>query len=479
MSRVVVEMKRLKAHDDPDTVHDLRVALRRCRSLAKAMAEVDPHPAWRALRKASRKLFRQLGALRDAQVLTGWVTKLGLADSPLTAAIREGLADREHEAKKNAATAVAAFDGPRWSDLRRVLRKRRGLVPPDGPAARSLALESYEKAYALHEGARRSRSVASWHALRMGIKLFRYTLEGLLPQRHAEWSDELRSLQDLLGEVHDLDQLALLLKEKKASGDDTSHMQWREAIERERSGRLRAYRQATRGRHGPWQKWRAGLPQESQLGAVGLARLNATAAALDPQPQKTREVEKLALTLFDALGAAGVSPLFRDKRTRLTLRAAARLHNIGRSEGKKARHKRARKMIAGLVPPPGWSSATLEEAAWIVRFHRGAEPAEAPGAFVALLAERRERVLTLAGVIRLARALRRTYVPTDAALEAELSFDGIVLRAPGLADTGANAARVAAGKHLLEKVLGRALLIKPAPVEAAPPAQAILTPLAG
>jgi hypothetical protein len=136
-------------------------------------------------------------------------------------------------------------------------------------------------------------------------------------------------------------------------------------------------------------------------------------------------------------------------------------------------------MIARLVPPPGWFSATLEEVAWIARFHRGPEPAEASGRFGSLLPERRERVLVLAGVIRLARALRRTSVSTDVALEAELSFDGIVLRAPGLADTGANAARVAAGKHLLEKVLGRVLLIKPVPAEAAPSAQPLLAPLAG
>lgn len=479
MGRVLVEIERLERHEDPDAVHDLRVALRRCRSLAKAMSEVDPHPAWRQLRKASRKVFRQLGALRDAQVLTEWLTKLGQADDPVAIVLKGVLAERERDAHKKAISALAAFDEQQWRGLRRVLRKRSRLVPPDSPAARCLALERYEEAYALHEKARRSRSAASWHALRMGIKQFRYTVESLLPGRHAEWEDGLKRVQDLLGEVHDLGEVARLIKEEESVKGAASLPHWREAVERERSQRLSAYRQATRGKQGPWQAWRAGLPQETQLAATSLARLNATAAALDPQPHKTRELERLSLSLFDAMAAAGVSPLFRDRKARMVLRAAARLHNIGRSESKKGRHKTAQKIIAKLVPPPGWSSEDMSELGWIVRFHRGPEPNEPRAGFSELPAERHGRVLILCGVIRLARALRRASVEPDVTLEAELSFDGIVFRVRGLADTEANAARLAAGKHVLETALGRALLIKSVAAEGAPSAQAILTPLAG
>ena len=479
MGHVLAETKRVATNEDPEAVHDFRVALRRCRSLAKVMAEVDPHPAWSELRKRSRKVFRQLGALRDAQVLTEWVAKIGPAGDPIAALLQEALAERESAARKKATSALGAFDQQRWRQLRRLLRKRSRLVPPESPAARCLALERFEEAYALHGKALRSRSPVSWHALRMGIKHFRYAVESLLPGRYAEWGDELKQLQDLLGEVHDLDQLGRLLKEEKFAKDAPTLPLWREAIERERSERLGAYKQKTRGKPGHWHKWRAGLPQESHLTAASLARINATAAALDPQPHKAREIEKLSLSLFDALGAAGVSALLREKKPRLTLRAAARLHNIGRSEGKKGRHKTAQKVISGLVPPPGWSSDDLAELAWVVRFHRGPEPAEPRPGFSELAPERRERVLALCGVIRLARALRRAQVAPDAPLEAEMSFDGIVLRVPGLADTEANAARLAAGKHVLESVLGRALLIKPAPAEGAPSVRAINAPVAG
>src|ERR1700757_1244697 len=77
MERVLKELEEVRTSPEPDTVHDLRVALRRCRSLATVMEEVDPDPAWPEMRKIGRKLFRQLGELRDTQVLEDWVAKLG------------------------------------------------------------------------------------------------------------------------------------------------------------------------------------------------------------------------------------------------------------------------------------------------------------------------------------------------------------------------------------------------------------------
>src|SRR4030042_5474138 len=60
----------------PDPVHDLRVALRRCRSMADGYMAFDPHPAWKQMKDEGRRLFQQLGALRDSQVMMGWIEKL-------------------------------------------------------------------------------------------------------------------------------------------------------------------------------------------------------------------------------------------------------------------------------------------------------------------------------------------------------------------------------------------------------------------
>ena len=75
MNRVLEELAALLTSPDPDTVHDLRVAIRRCRSLATAMQEIDPDPSWHKMRKVARKLFRSLGSLRDAHVIEDWIKK--------------------------------------------------------------------------------------------------------------------------------------------------------------------------------------------------------------------------------------------------------------------------------------------------------------------------------------------------------------------------------------------------------------------
>jgi hypothetical protein len=66
-------------------------------------------------------------------------------------------------------------------------------------------------------------------------------------------------------------------------------------------------------------------------------------------------------------------------------------------------------------------------------------------------------------------------VATGAGLRAEKSADAIVLRVPGLADDVETAARLAAGKHLLEEYLRMPLIVKavvkPAKVVALAPRQ--------
>jgi len=46
MDRVIKELENVRSSPDADAVHDLRVAIRRCRSVAAVMEEVDPDPAW-------------------------------------------------------------------------------------------------------------------------------------------------------------------------------------------------------------------------------------------------------------------------------------------------------------------------------------------------------------------------------------------------------------------------------------------------
>src|SRR5271157_53347 len=83
MQRVLKELESVREAPEPDAVHDLRVAIRRCRSVAAVMEEVDPDPAWPEMRNLGRKLFRQLGELRDTQVLEEWTRNLSAETDPV------------------------------------------------------------------------------------------------------------------------------------------------------------------------------------------------------------------------------------------------------------------------------------------------------------------------------------------------------------------------------------------------------------
>src|SRR5213075_1608482 len=122
--------------------------------------------------------------------------------------------------------------------------------------------------------------------------------------------------------------------------------------------------------------------------------------------------------------------------------------------------KAARKFLLGLTIPPGWSNEDWELLALAVRYHRGAEPRAKDGPFSKLSAEQQNSVRVLAGVLRLARALRKCGVGSGAGIRAEKSTEASVLRVPGLVDDLENAARLAAGKHLLEDRLGMPLVVK-------------------
>src|SRR5438445_13279877 len=66
--RALRNQKRAQKKLKTDPVHDFRVALRRCRSLAERFSALDPDPVWRRLRKASKRVLSGTSRLRDAQV---------------------------------------------------------------------------------------------------------------------------------------------------------------------------------------------------------------------------------------------------------------------------------------------------------------------------------------------------------------------------------------------------------------------------
>jgi len=274
MRRVLKEDRRAAKSFDPDVVHDLRVALRRCRSIARAMRDTDGGPGWRPVKKTGQKAFRRLGKLRDVQVMKEWLVKLAPENDPVRQALLDSLSQREQKLVAKSLKAVGKFNRKKWKKLIPGLEVRAQRLELDGPQAQQLALSRLAMAHRAHWHAVRSGAPADWHAVRIGLKRFRYVVENFLPVRHALWGDDLKRLQDLLGEVHDLDVLWERLPQAGPVFDARERARWRSVIRREQAVRLAEYRAMMTGKDSRWKAWRASLAAQTaeRQGALDASR---------------------------------------------------------------------------------------------------------------------------------------------------------------------------------------------------------------
>ncbi len=492
MDRVLVECDRAAAGFDVDPVHDLRVALRRCRSLADGLMVLDPDPSWKRMKKAGKKLFQALGELRDMQVMQEWIEKLSgtgditdpAAGDPVAVKLLEHVHAREAECKQRAFKDLHQFDRKQWRQWSRTLPKRAARVRPGSVVYLHLALEKWTAAYDLHKQALRSRSQVALHALRIGIKRFRYTVENFLPRQHEQWGNDLKELQDLLGEVHDLDVLWATAVKINAFPDVESRRRWREKLNAERTRRVERYREKMVGRQSLWRVWRTELPSGPQLRAAAMSRLRTWAGYLDPDFSHSQRVAQWALLLYDGLKKAGLLTANDNlpnlgaqngNRQNLTLQnvepdpravlqAAALMHDVGKAEGSENHQKSSCRMIRRLALPLGWNANELELAAVVARYHRGALPRPRSKTVQIVELALRPLAVELAGVLRLANALD-TRSPqhlheTAPRLEVSAYDHAVLVRLAGYSALDRSAEGIAAARHLLETVLRRPVLVR-------------------
>jgi len=508
---VLQECDHVAADFSADPVHDLRVALRRCRSLADGMIAMDPDRDWKAMKKAGKRLFQRLGALRDVQIMMEWIEKLhpvpagvDAGDSPAltpeaensgsagespapTRALRDPAAHvllqvlqaREIEQKREARDALDEFDRKQWRQWSRSLPVRAARIRPGSAVFKHLALERWMTARELHTRALRNRSQIAFHTLRIGIKRFRYIVENFLPAEHKAWSNDLKHMQDLLGEVHDLDVLWATALSCHVFPDEASRKSWRAQIVEERTKRIDEYRQKTVGPDSLWNTWRAGLPQGKQIEAFATLRMKLWAKALDPDFVHSERVSRFALKLYDGLLATGLLQFANAAEARSSLHIAALLHDVGKSEGNKGHHKTSFDLIRSHSNPLGWKPEYLQRAAIIARFHGGALPARNHKVLRDLLPDEQKITIQLAAILRLANAfdvahdghIRR--VKIESASTGKRRTNGflrkpaklppnqaLVIEGEGFVAGSATAQAVAAERYLLETVLRRPLVVK-------------------
>jgi CHAD domain-containing protein len=259
MDRVVERAEQARHGWDADAVHDLRVALRRCRTMADALSEVNPGPGWRRLKRTSRALFHALGKLRDTQVKRSLVKTLGPAGDPVGKHMLRLLSRQEKKHRESAEQALDGFDRKEWKKLTRKLTLKARFFPLNSIVYQRLALARLNRAVELYQHARKRRASVAWHRLRIGVKLFRYVVENFLPQRYEVWSEDLKRMQDLLCKVHDLDVLRGEIRRNADRRDPANVAAWIEKINGDRRAALGEFLARAAGPESPWMTWRAGF----------------------------------------------------------------------------------------------------------------------------------------------------------------------------------------------------------------------------
>ena len=206
--------------EDPEELHDMRVATRRLRAALSLFAGVLPVRA-QMFREELGWLARLLGAVRDLDVQLENLAGMSFSHADLGLDLdhhgRDPLAELAAllEAERAAARAdmLQGLDSVRWDRLAKGLT----VMAQQGPARRSLAtrvpaaiglpelvLDRHKKVTKAAKRAKRSGVVTDFHALRIRCKRLRYALEFSSDVYDGRTSRYVRALTVLQGELGDM-----------------------------------------------------------------------------------------------------------------------------------------------------------------------------------------------------------------------------------------------------------------------------------
>ncbi len=459
MDRVLEEHSNVGGTLPAEPIHDLRISLRRCTLIAEIMRGLDPGADWKAMRKSARRAFQQLGTLRDTQVLAEWIEKLRDPGDTSADALLGVLKKKHEQDRSDSRTALREFDRKEWRTWRREFAKRYLRVVSDRAACESLVLEIWESVRDLNRRAQRSRSFRAYHRLRVGLKKFRYAVENFLPSMYQGWAADLKLLQDLLGEIHDLTVLDQMIVKNRILFEESALAAWRAKVDAKRSSQLHEYRAKMTGRNSPLRIWREGLPAEKDLRSTGLARLGEWAAFVTPDFPRVRRTARMSLQVYDGLANCGLIGKESRIEERFILHAAALLQEAGRFKKGKAYHKESYRMIRKISPPPGWTKKDMEYVALVARFHRRALPYPDHAKLRVYELPLRQSLIRLAAIVRLANAFQAKSCRGVRRLQVENGPGFLVIRADGFRDRDPIDSKLSAARRLLEFVFQRSVHI--------------------
>lgn len=225
--------------EDPEELHDMRVATRRLRAALALFSGVLPVRA-QVFREELGWLGRLLGTVRDLDVQleglaeppdanVGWSTDAGPENHDPLEELTV-LLDRERDAAR--AAMLSGLDSVRWERLSRGMAS----MVQQGPARRLVATRTpavigmpdliVERHTAVAKAAKRAKKsgvVGDFHRLRIRCKRLRYALEfsaEVYGGRTSRYVRQLTALQDELGLMQDAEVASVRLADLATGEDD-------------------------------------------------------------------------------------------------------------------------------------------------------------------------------------------------------------------------------------------------------------------
>jgi CHAD domain-containing protein len=222
LRKVLEEAARIIADEDPEAVHDFRVAVRRLRNWLQALGPWLEETVTPSSEQRFRRLSRVAGVLRDLQVQRVTLRQMPEAHGPplATEARRIELQlDREETRARAKLLRKIVADLPRAAAKLAAQLQRGGLDagasaagPGPGMAAAMAGLlaERLEEVVASVRRLRRAGQTELAHAARIAMKRLRYLLEpfGSSSRLAATAVLRLTAAQDAFGRLHDIQLLS-------------------------------------------------------------------------------------------------------------------------------------------------------------------------------------------------------------------------------------------------------------------------------
>jgi CHAD domain-containing protein len=223
LGKLAFQISRTLKSRDPNSVHDLRVSIRRFSQALAVHEACFPAKSVKKIRRRLKAMMIPAGAARDCDIAIQLLSKSKLADAD---AWRSQFQNQRKQAERALLSVLA-----RWME-RKMSLKWRGKLQTSSAAGEQIVPDTVEKlavetlpvmAKRLfdrgNEAAGASYSSTKLHQFRISVKKFRYTLELFVPVYSSHlgvWLDQIRSVQTLLGGINDCDMVRSMLSRSEA-----------------------------------------------------------------------------------------------------------------------------------------------------------------------------------------------------------------------------------------------------------------------